>query len=116
MPLAAKAGASYVSPFVGRLDDIGHEGMESVQQIVEVFANYDFDCEVLVASVRGPNHLLHRQAGLQQRHLPRRRQLLRPPGRQGGSQVLKCIGREVPDAQPLGAIACSGRSLSYRSS
>ena len=56
--MAAKAGAAYVSPFVGRLDDVGHEGMEMVRHIVEVFLNYDFECEVLVASVRHPVHVL----------------------------------------------------------
>src|SRR5690606_4987633 len=57
--LAAKAGAAYVSPFVGRLDDIGSDGMELIADIVQIFANYpDFRTEVLVASVRGPNHVV----------------------------------------------------------
>lgn len=57
--LAAKAGADYVSPFIGRLDDIGHEGMELVRQILEIYDQYDeFDTEVLVASVRHPLHVL----------------------------------------------------------
>jgi len=56
--LAAKAGATFVSPFVGRLDDISHVGMELVGQIVEIFSNYDFETEVLVASVRNPLHIL----------------------------------------------------------
>lgn len=56
--MAAKAGAAYVSPFVGRLDDVGHEGMDGVGQIIQIFAGYDFDCEVLVASVRHPIHVL----------------------------------------------------------
>jgi transaldolase len=56
--LAAKAGAAYVSPFVGRLDDISHEGMETVEQIVTIMDNYDYDTEVLVASVRHPEHVL----------------------------------------------------------
>jgi transaldolase len=56
--LAAKAGATFVSPFVGRLDDISSEGMESVAQILQIFRNYDFDTEVLVASVRHPVHVL----------------------------------------------------------
>ena len=60
--LAAKAGATYVSPFVGRLDDIGHEGMESVEQIRTVFDNYGYGTEIIVASVRSPQHVL--QAGL----------------------------------------------------
>lgn len=56
--LAAKAGATYVSPFVGRLDDIGHEGMEGVEQIRTIFMNYGYDTEIIVASVRGPQHVL----------------------------------------------------------
>jgi len=56
--LAAKAGADYISPFVGRLDDISHDGMEVVHQIVEIYENYNFDTEVLVASVRHPGHIL----------------------------------------------------------
>jgi len=56
--LAAKAGATYVSPFVGRLDDISHRGMELVEQIVQIFNNYNFDTQVIVASVRNPLHVL----------------------------------------------------------
>ena len=56
--LAAKAGASYVSPFVGRLDDIGATGMNVVQEIVDIFANSSFGTEVLVASVRNPIHVI----------------------------------------------------------
>ena len=56
--LAAKAGARYVSPFVGRLDDISHEGMELVDQIVTIFNNYGFDTEVIVASIRHPLHVV----------------------------------------------------------
>ena len=56
--LAAKAGATYVSPFVGRLDDISHDGMEIVSQIVSMYDNYGFATEVLVASVRSPLHIL----------------------------------------------------------
>jgi transaldolase len=56
--LAAKAGATYVSPFVGRLDDIGHEGMELIAQVREIYDNYGFDTEILVASVRSPMHVL----------------------------------------------------------
>jgi transaldolase len=56
--LAAKAGASYVSPFIGRIDDIGHDGMVIIKEIVQIFANYKFDTEVLVASVRHPVHVV----------------------------------------------------------
>ena len=54
---AAKAGAAFVSPFIGRLDDAGHDGMELISEIVEIFDNYDFNTEVLVASVRTVNHV-----------------------------------------------------------
>jgi transaldolase len=56
--LAAKAGASYVSPFVGRLDDIGNSGMQIVREIVDLFDNADYPTEVLVASVRNPIHVI----------------------------------------------------------
>jgi transaldolase len=56
--LAAKVGASYVSPFVGRLDDIATSGMNLIGEIVEIFENYDFSTEVLVASTRGPMHIV----------------------------------------------------------
>ena len=56
--LAAKAGATYVSPFVGRLDDIGQDGMAVVEEILAAYDAYDFDTEVLVASVRHPQHVL----------------------------------------------------------
>jgi transaldolase len=55
--LVAKAGASYVSPFVGRLDDIGHRGMDLVADIVEIFENYAFATEVIVASIRSVQHV-----------------------------------------------------------
>ena len=56
--LAAKAGATYVSPFVGRLDDISHYGMEIVNQILEIYDNYNFDTEIIVASIRNPLHVV----------------------------------------------------------
>ncbi len=56
--MAAKAGATYISPFVGRLDDISHEGMLLVEQIVEIYSNYAYDTEIIVASVRNPLHVL----------------------------------------------------------
>ena len=55
--LAAKAGARYVSPFVGRLDDIGQNGMDLVAEIMDILDNYEFDCEIIVASVRDPIHV-----------------------------------------------------------
>jgi transaldolase len=56
--LAAKAGASYVSPFVGRLDDIASDGMGLIRQLVDVYGHYDFPTEILVASVRHPMHIV----------------------------------------------------------
>ncbi|HSJ08458.1 MAG TPA: fructose-6-phosphate aldolase [Longimicrobiales bacterium] len=56
--LAAKANASFISPFVGRLDDVGQDGMELISQIVQMYSNYDFQTEVLVASVRHPIHVV----------------------------------------------------------
>ncbi len=56
--LAAKAGATYVSPFAGRLDDIGHDGMTVIAEMVEVFETYLFDTEIIAASIRHPQHVL----------------------------------------------------------
>jgi transaldolase len=56
--MAAKAGATYVSPFIGRLDDISQEGLLLVEQIVEIYGNYAFDTEIIVASIRNPLHVL----------------------------------------------------------
>lgn len=56
--LAAKAGATYISPFVGRLDDIGHVGMDLIEDIRTIYDNYAFETEILVASVRNPTHFL----------------------------------------------------------
>jgi transaldolase len=56
--MAAKAGASYVSPFVGRLDDISHRGMDLVEQIMTIYDNYGFETEVIVASIRNPIHVV----------------------------------------------------------
>jgi transaldolase len=60
--LAAKVGATYISPFVGRLDSFGHDGMELVRQIKTIYANYGYKTEIIVAAVRHPTHVL--QAGL----------------------------------------------------
>jgi len=56
--LAAKAGAKYVSPFIGRLDDIGHDGMHLIKEIKTIFSNYNFKTQILVASVRHPLHVI----------------------------------------------------------
>jgi transaldolase len=80
--LAAKAGASYISPFIGRIDDIAGEGMELIEQIVQIYRNYDFETEVLAASIRHPVHVV--QAAMIGAHvatLPHKviRQLLNHP-------------------------------------
>jgi len=56
--MAAKAGATYVSPFIGRLDDLSQDGMQLIDQIVEIYNNYAFDTEIIVASIRNPMHVL----------------------------------------------------------
>lgn len=56
--LAAKAGATYISPFVGRLDDLGQDGMEIIPQIRQIYDNYGFETQILVASIRNPIHVL----------------------------------------------------------
>jgi transaldolase len=55
--LAAKAGATFVSPFIGRLDDIGHVGMEIIEGTAQIYANYGFETEIIVASIRHPVHV-----------------------------------------------------------
>lgn len=56
--LAAKAGARFVSPFIGRLDDVSQDGMGLIEEIAGIFGNYDFDCRIIVASVRHPRHVI----------------------------------------------------------
>ncbi len=56
--LAAKAGAAYISPFIGRLDDVGQDGMQLIQEVIEIYEHYDFETQVLVASVRHPMHVV----------------------------------------------------------
>ena len=56
--LAAKAGATYVSPFIGRLDDLGHEGMQIIRDIIQIYQNYGYRTEVIVASIRHPLHVI----------------------------------------------------------
>jgi len=55
--LAAKAGATFVSPFIGRLDDMGHDGMQIIEEIADIYENYGFDTEIIVASIRHPVHV-----------------------------------------------------------
>jgi transaldolase len=56
--LAAKAGATYISPFLGRVDDVSEDGLELLRQIVHIYANYDFPTQILAASIRSPFHVL----------------------------------------------------------
>jgi transaldolase len=65
--MAAKAGAAYVSPFVGRLDDVAHDGMGLVEEILTIYENYSFETEVIVASVRHPRHVV--EAALMGAHI-----------------------------------------------
>ena len=65
--MAAKAGAAYISPFVGRLDDNSHNGMELVEQLVAIYQNYGYDTEIIVASIRNPVHVV--QAALMGAHI-----------------------------------------------
>jgi transaldolase len=80
--LAARAGAAFISPFLGRIDDVSHEGMELIQQIVTIYENYDYETEVLAASIRSPLHVV--QAAMIGAHcatipLPVIRQLIKHP-------------------------------------
>ena len=56
--LAAKAGATYLSPFIGRIDDTGHDGLDLIEQIVDIYATYNFETQVLAASIRSPLHII----------------------------------------------------------
>lgn len=97
--LAAKAGAAYVSPFVGRLDDISHTGMDLVEQILTIFDNYDFDCEVIVASVRNPLHVV--EAAMMGAHIATMpfkilEQLIRHPLTDAGIDKFLADWKKVP--------------------
>lgn len=65
--LAAKAGATFVSPFIGRLDDVGHDGMQLISEIKTIFENYQFNTQILAASIRHPEHM--RQAAIRGAHV-----------------------------------------------
>ena len=105
--LAAKAGAAYVSPFVGRLDDAGHEGMEIVRQIRTIFTTYDFETELLAASLRHPLHVLQAAlAGADICTMPTavlRRLLLHPLTDRGLDQFLNDWSKLGPRARGEGA-------------
>lgn len=97
--LAAKAGAAYVSPFVGRLDDISNTGMDLVEQILTIFDNYDFDCEVIVASVRNPLHVV--EAAMMGAHIATMpfkilEQLIRHPLTDAGIDKFLADWKKVP--------------------
>ena len=97
--LAAKAGATYVSPFVGRIDDISGEGMDLIEQIVRIYDNYDFETQVLTASVRHPVHFV--QAALIGSHaatIPLKviKQLLKHPLTDLGLQQFLADAKKIP--------------------
>jgi transaldolase len=97
--LAAKAGAGFISPFVGRLDDISEDGMRLIEQIVQIYKNYAFETEVLVASVRNPVHVT--QAALLGAHvctLPFKvlGQLIKHPLTDAGLKTFVEDGAKIP--------------------
>ena len=100
--LAAKAGATFVSPFVGRLDDIGEHGMGLIADIVQIYRNYPaFKTEVLVASVRSPLHVVEAAQDRRPRRHPAARvcAALQPPAdRQGPGRVPDRLGEDRADA------------------
>ena len=100
--LAAKAGATYISPFVGRIDDASGDGMELIQQIVTIYQNYDFDTQVLTASVRHPVHFV--QAALIGAHvatLPLKviKQLIKHPLTDVGLAQFLADAKKIPAAR-----------------
>ncbi len=100
--LAAKAGASYISPFVGRLDDISHVGMDLVRQIVTIYENYGYTTQVLAASLRTPVHFLEAAlAGAHVSTLPPAvlRQLLKHPLTDAGLERFLADWKKVPTGQ-----------------
>jgi transaldolase len=100
--LAAKAGASYISPFVGRLDDISHVGMDLVRQIVTIYDNYGYATQVLAASLRTPVHFLDAAlAGAHVSTLPPSvlRQLLKHPLTDAGLERFLADWKKVPKGQ-----------------
>lgn len=100
--LAAKAGASYISPFVGRLDDISHVGMDLVRQILTIYENYGYGTQVLAASLRTPVHFLEAAlAGAHVSTLPPAvlRQLLKHPLTDAGLERFLADWKTVPKGQ-----------------
>jgi transaldolase len=97
--LAAKAGAAYISPFVGRLDDAGHVGMDVIEQTLQILENYDYGAEVIVASVRNPIHVV--QAAMMGAHVATvpfavLEQLYRHPLTDVGIEKFLADARKIP--------------------
>lgn len=107
--LAAKAGATYVSPFVGRLDDIGTEGMDLIAQIVDIYGNYpELDTQVLAASIRHPQHVLAAAlAGADVATVPYKvlKQLFKHPLTDSGNASFNRDWESVPDRDVAGQVA-----------
>lgn len=99
--LAAKAGATYISPFVGRLDDIGHDGMLLIREILQIYRNYDFKTQVLAASLRHPIHVLESaKAGAHVGTLPHNvfQMLFKHPLTDSGLEKFLADWKKVPQA------------------
>jgi transaldolase len=100
--LAAKAGASYISPFIGRLDDVGQDGMQLIEQVVQMYGNYDFQTEVLVASVRHPVHVVQAALiGADVATIPAKvlHQLMHHPLTDSGLQAFLADWAKLPEAK-----------------
>lgn len=102
--LAAKAGATFVSPFLGRLDDIGQDGMQVIRDCVQIFKNYNYQTEILAASIRGPLHV--HQAALAGAHIGTMPpkvvdQLFKHPLSDSGIQSFLNDWKTVPDAETV---------------
>ena len=97
--LAAKAGATYISPFIGRIDDVGGDGMELVRQLVQIYKNYGFATQVLAASIRGPLHVVQSAlAGAHVGTLPHKviLQLLEHPLTAAGLEKFLADAKKIP--------------------
>ena len=97
--LAAKAGAAFVSPFVGRLDDNSHVGMDTVEQIVQIYDNYAFETEIIVASIRNPLHVVEAALmGADIATMPFKvfEQIVRHPLTDVGIEKFKADARKIP--------------------
>jgi transaldolase len=102
--LAAKAGATFVSPFLGRYDDIGQEGMQLIREMVQIFGNYDFKTEILAASIRSPLHVVQAaQAGADIGTMPPKvlEQMIQHPLTDKGLAGFLKDWETVPDAKTV---------------